>query len=164
MREAGEAALRRRGQPWTISADDWFSDVERLRSLFGALIDADGEGVALVPATSYGFAVAARNIPLGPADRVLVLAEEYPSGVYTWRAAARAAGAMVVTVEPRAGQSWTEAVLEALDERVSVVSVPNVHWTDGALVDLAAVAPAPTPSAPGWSWTGASPSGRCRST
>jgi selenocysteine lyase/cysteine desulfurase len=27
-------------------------------------------------------------------------------------------------------------VLEAIDERVRVVSVPSVHWTDGALLDL----------------------------
>ena len=27
-------------------------------------------------------------------------------------------------------------MLEVLDERVRIVSVPNVHWTDGALVDL----------------------------
>ena len=31
-------------------------------------------------------------------------------------------------------------MLEVLDERISVVSVPNVHWTDGAAIDLAAVA------------------------
>jgi selenocysteine lyase/cysteine desulfurase len=31
-------------------------------------------------------------------------------------------------------------VLAALDERVAIVSVPNVHWTDGALLDLAAIA------------------------
>jgi len=73
---------------------------------------------------------------VGPADRVLVLAEEYPSGVYAWRGT----GAQIVTVERGADRSWTEAVLEALDERISVVSVPNVHWTDGAVLDLAAVA------------------------
>jgi selenocysteine lyase/cysteine desulfurase len=38
------------------------------------------------------------------------------------------------------GGSWTEAVLAALDERIRVVSVPPVHWTDGARVDLDAVA------------------------
>ncbi len=139
VRAAGEAALEQRGRPWTISPGDWFSDVERLRALFGALVGADAEGVALVPATSYGFAVAARNLPLAAGDRVLVLAEEYPSGIYTWRAATRAAGAEIVTVHREPGQGWTEAILEILDERVGVVSVPNVHWTDGALVDLAAV-------------------------
>jgi selenocysteine lyase/cysteine desulfurase len=138
---AGVAALERRGRPWTIHADDWFTDVEHLRGLFGQLMGSDAEGVALVPATSYGFAVAARNRQLKPGDRVLVLADEYPSGIYTWRAATRQAGAELLTVTRHDGQTWAEAVLAALDERVAVVSVPQVHWTDGALVDLHAVAP-----------------------
>jgi selenocysteine lyase/cysteine desulfurase len=140
VREAGEAALESRGQPWLISASDWFTDVERLRSLFAQLIGASADGVAIVPATSYGFAVAARNLPLQAGQRVLVLAEEYPSGIYTWRAASRRAGAELLTVDREPGSSWTDAVLAALDERVAVVSVPNVHWTDGALLDLAAIA------------------------
>ena len=45
-----------------------------------------------------------------------------------------------MTVARVQGQGWTEAVMEALDERVKVVSVPNVHWTDGAALDLDAVA------------------------
>jgi selenocysteine lyase/cysteine desulfurase len=138
-REAGEAALERRSRPWTITPADWFTDVERLRDRFARLIGADAEGVALVPATSYGFAVAARNLPLARGDRVLVLAEEYPSGVYTWQASTRATGAEIVTAVREPGQSWTDAVLAVLDERVRVVSVPHVHWTDGALVDLDAV-------------------------
>jgi selenocysteine lyase/cysteine desulfurase len=69
----------------------------------------------------------------------VVLADEYPSGIYTWRAATRAVGAEIVTVSRATGQTWTDAVLEVLDERVAVVSVPNVHWTDGALIDLAVV-------------------------
>lgn len=136
VRAAGEAALERRARPWTIVADDWFNDVERLRSLFAAIIGADAEGVAIVPATSYGFAVAAHNLPLAAGQRVLVLAEEYPSGVYTWRGAAQRAGAEVLTVTRAPGQDWTRAVLDALDERIAIVSVPNVHWTDGALIDL----------------------------
>ena len=140
VRIAGETALERRGRPWTISAPDWFVDVERLRALFGELIGTSGEGVAIVPATSYGFAVAARNLALRAGQRVLVLEEEYPSGVYTWRAAARRSSAEIRTVAREPGQSWTDAVLAALDERVAIVSVPNVHWTDGALVDLAPIA------------------------
>lgn len=140
VRAAGEAALERRAQPWTIAAVDWFADVERLRGLFGRLVGSDAEGVALVPATSYGFAVAARNLPLRAGQRVLVLAEEYPSGIYTWRSAARKAGAEILTVAREPGQSWTEAVLAVLDERVAIVSVPNVHWTDGSLVDLEPIA------------------------
>ncbi len=140
VRAAGEAALERRGRPWAISAADWFVDVERLRSLFAQIIGANAEGVALVPATSYGFAIAAANLPLRAGQRVLVLADEYPSGIYTWLAVADRTGAEILTVTRESGQSWTDAVLAALDERVGIVSVPNVHWTDGALVDLGPIA------------------------
>ncbi|MBD0281668.1 MAG: aminotransferase class V-fold PLP-dependent enzyme [Thermoleophilaceae bacterium] len=140
VRLAGERALERRGRPWTIEGSDWFSDVERLRTLFGRLIGADADGIAIVPATSYGFSVAWRNLDLRPADRILVLAGEFPSGILSWRTAARKTGAEIVTVAPERGQSWTDAILAALDERIRVVSVPNVHTTDGALIDLEAVA------------------------
>ena len=136
VRAAGERALGRRARPWTISESDWFADVETLRAQFARLVGADADGIALVPATSYGFAVASRALGLAPGRRVMVLAEEYPSGVYTWRAATRRAGAELLTVERESGQTWTDAVLARLDERVAVVSVPHVHWTDGALVDL----------------------------
>jgi selenocysteine lyase/cysteine desulfurase len=136
VRAAGEAALERRSRPWTITADDWFSDVERPRASFAQLVGADAEGIALVPATSYAFAVAANNLALRPGDRVLVLGAEYPSGIYSWQAAVRASGAEILTVQREPGQSWTEAVLAVLDVRVRVVCVPHVHGTDGALVDL----------------------------
>ncbi|MGH3785766.1 MAG: aminotransferase class V-fold PLP-dependent enzyme [Pseudonocardiaceae bacterium] len=140
VRAAGEQALQRRAQPWTIAAADWFTDVERLRALIGQLLGDDAEGVALVPATSYGFAVAAANLVAHPGARVLVLAEEYPSGIYTWRRFATRHQAEIVTVERAPGQRWTDAVLGLIDERAAVVSVPNVHWTDGAWLDLPAVA------------------------
>jgi selenocysteine lyase/cysteine desulfurase len=139
VRAAGEAALERQAAPWTIGSEDWFTEVERLRKLFARLIGADAEGVALIPATSYGMAVAAANLEAGPGERALVLAEEYPSGIYTWRAFARRTGAEIHTVRPENGESWTEAMLAALDARTRIVSVPNVHWTNGALVDLEAV-------------------------
>ncbi|RST04341.1 aminotransferase class V-fold PLP-dependent enzyme [Streptomyces sp. WAC07149] len=137
---AGSAALRWRAQPWRIRAADWFTAAERRRELFAGLIGAAADDVALVPASSYGMAVAAANLTAAAGSRVLVLADEYPSGIYTWWRFAEATRAHMLTVRREPGQSWTEAVLAALDERVAVVSVPQVHWTDGALLDLDAVA------------------------
>ena len=139
VRAAGEAALVQRSRPWTITADDWFSDVERLRSSVARLINGSPEGVALVPASSYGLAVAARNLHAGPSDRVLVLDQEFPSSYYTWRRFADRTGSDMVEVDRQPGQRWTDAVLAALDERTAVVVVPNVHWTSGAWVDLHAL-------------------------
>ena len=137
--EAAAAALARRARPWLIGGDDWFSGAEERRALFARLAGVDPEGVALVPATSYGLAVAAANLTARPGQRVLVLAGDYPSNRYTWQRFAGRTGAEVVTVERRDGQRWGEAVVAALDERVAVVAVLATHWTDGGSVDLAAI-------------------------
>jgi|SRR5829696_416679 len=138
--DAGHEALRRRAAPWTIDTPDWFSGVERLRGLVAGLFGGDAEGVALVPASSYGLATVARNLPIRPGETIVVPQEEYPSAVYTWRTCARDTGARIVTVRRAAGQGWADAVVAAVDRGTAVVSVPQVHWTDGALVDLDAVA------------------------
>src|SRR6266508_4617984 len=73
-RLAGEAALRRRAQPWLIRAEDWFTEAEERRTLFAQLAGVDADGVALVPASSYGLAVAAANLGAEPGRRVAVVA------------------------------------------------------------------------------------------
>jgi selenocysteine lyase/cysteine desulfurase len=137
--EAGAAATARRAWPWLTGGGDWFTGAEERRALFAELAGVDAEGVALVPATSYGLAVAAANLTARPGQRVLVLAGDYPSNRYTWQRFAGRTGAELVTVERRDGQRWGEAVVAALDERVAVVAVLATHWTDGGSVDLAAI-------------------------
>ncbi|HET9005934.1 MAG TPA: aminotransferase class V-fold PLP-dependent enzyme [Actinomycetes bacterium] len=137
--EAGAAATARRARPWLTGGRDWFTEADERRALFAELAGVDLEGVALVPATSYGLAVAAANLTARPGQRVLVLAGDYPSNRYTWQRFAGRTGAEVVTVERRDGQRWGEAVVAALDERVAVVAVLATHWTDGGSVDLAAI-------------------------
>jgi selenocysteine lyase/cysteine desulfurase len=136
---AGAAAIAGRARPWRIEGDDWFTESEERRALFARLAGLDPEGVALVPATSYGLAVAAANLDARPGQRVLVLADDYPSNRYTWQRFAGRTGAELVAVERRDGQGWGEAVVEALDERTAVVAVLATHWTDGGAVDLAAI-------------------------
>jgi selenocysteine lyase/cysteine desulfurase len=136
VRLAGERALHRLAAPWSIGPAGWFDEVERLRALFARVAGADPDGVAIVPATSYGLAVAAANTDANPGERVVLLAGDFPSNVHTWTAWADRVGAEVVTVERRADEGWTQPLLDSLDERVRVVSVPSVHWTDGSVVDL----------------------------
>jgi selenocysteine lyase/cysteine desulfurase len=140
VRRAAEGALDRRASPWSIRAADWFGEVERLRALFARVAGAEPDGVAIVPSTSYGLAVAAANTEATPGDRVVLLAGDFPSNVHTWTAWAERRGAGVVTVERPAGHGWTEPLLDSLDERVRVVSVPSVHWVDGSTVELECVA------------------------
>src|SRR3546814_2198481 len=49
---AGEAGLRRKAQPWTVTPQDFFTDSEVVRGLFARLVNATAEDVALIPARS----------------------------------------------------------------------------------------------------------------
>lgn len=138
-REAGRGALDVRGRPWQTKSADWFEGVERRRALFAQLVGVSAENVALVPATSYGLAAAAKNLEVRAGQRVLVLADEFPSNFHTWRAFCARRGCELLVVRRVPGQEWTDAVLGALDERVAIAAIPNVHWTDGAFVDLVTI-------------------------
>ena len=137
--EAGAEAIARKRQPWRIRPEDFFTESERARTLFAELLGARADDIALVPAASYGLAVAAANLPVAPGRRILVLAEQFPSNVYTWRALATRTGAEVVTVARPADGDWTRALLAHLDDRVAITAVPHCHWIDGGLLDLAAI-------------------------
>ena len=137
--EIGIQAVKRRETPWMIDSYEWFGRAEELRSAVAELMDADADGIALVPAASYGIAVAAANTPLAAGQNVVVLEHQFPSNVYAWRALADARGAELRTARKDAADSWTGAVLDAIDDDTAIVAVPNCHWTDGALVDLVRV-------------------------
>jgi selenocysteine lyase/cysteine desulfurase len=136
----GAAAVGRKLRPWQIRAEDFFADSERARGLFAWLLGARADDIALVPAASYGLALAAANLPVAPGERILVLAEQFPSNVYTWRALGARTGAEVVTIARPADRDWTGAVLAGLDQRVAITALPHCHWIDGGLLDLAAIA------------------------
>lgn len=138
-REAGQMALARKSQPWSVTVPDFFDPVDRYRRLVAQVLGADVEGVAVTPSVSYGLATAAANLTVAPEHRIVVLADQFPSNVYIWRDLAQRCGARVVTVEVPSDKTPTEALVEAIDDGVDVVASAPAHWTDGRVVDLRAV-------------------------
>ena len=138
-RIAGQEGVARKSRPWNITASDFFEGSETARGLFAELVGADAEGVAIVPSASYGIATAAANIPVAPGQTIVLLEDQFPSNVYPWRELAAQTGATIVTVARPADYDWTAALLAQIDERTAVVAVPNCHWTDGSLIDLARI-------------------------
>src|SRR5947209_18835193 len=67
---AGDRGLRRKAQPWTLAAADFFTSSETVRKLFAQLINADTDHVALAPADAYGMAQAPQNIPIRWRQRI----------------------------------------------------------------------------------------------
>jgi len=72
-------------------------------------------------------------------DRILLVAEEFPSGVLPWITVARKTGAVLSFVPAPERGGWTQAILANLDKRVKVVAMSTCHWTNAALIDLSPI-------------------------
>lgn len=139
--EAGMASYRQKAQPWNVKAPgDFFTGPDGLRAEAAQLFGGSPENVALVPSASYGLAAAARNLSPAAGSEILVLKDQFPSNVYTWRVLAERTGATVRTVSRSANQSWTEAVMTAIGPQTAVLALPQVHWADGGSLDLETIA------------------------
>lgn len=125
-RAAAKAATERQTTPWELLPPDttaFKEDVENCRAGFAPLIGATADDIALVPATSYAMAVAAKNLlppgTLQPGDQILVIEQQFQSNYYVWEEAAKAAGAEML-VCPRAEDfDWTSAIVGVLEGEVA---------------------------------------------
>jgi len=134
--EAGLRAVRTKASPWNLSGPEWFAGSEELRALAARVMGTDSDGVALVPAASYGIATAAANLPLSRGQTIVILHQQFPSNVYAWYELAKKNGGRVVVAQREPGVDWTEALMRAIDDHTAIVAVPQCHWTDGSKVDL----------------------------
>ncbi|MBA3790027.1 MAG: aminotransferase, partial [Rubrobacter sp.] len=76
-RETGEWAAGRKSRPWEILPEDFFEDVEEARHLFARIVGGDPDGVAIIPAVSYGISIAAANTPVKAGERILILEDQF---------------------------------------------------------------------------------------
>lgn len=137
---AGLEGLRRKRDPSSIPPAMFFKESDEARRLFGRLVGAPADSVALIPAASYGLATAARNLAVRRGQNLVVMHEQFPSNVYTWRRLAEESAAELRTVGPSTSTtSWDEQIMDAIDESTALVTMSAVHWADGTLFDLYAV-------------------------
>ncbi|MEM6427981.1 MAG: aminotransferase class V-fold PLP-dependent enzyme [Deinococcota bacterium] len=139
---AGHGGIMFKTVPTQISPPDFFSGVDDAKRHFAQLVNAPAARIALIPAVSYGIATVAANLDLESGQRIVLLHEQFPSNVYTWRRL-QADGIIIDTVQPPTrearGQHWNEAILDAIRPDTAVVALGHVHWADGTKFDLDAI-------------------------
>ena len=138
-RDAGMIGAGKKAQPWQLGKIEFQEEPDRARKLFAKLIGAPPQDVAIVPATSYGIATAAANLPVKSGHRIVLLDDQYPNNVLPWIEKCEREGAELVFVARAEGDNLTSGVLEAIDERTAITALPHCFWTDGTLIDLVAV-------------------------
>jgi selenocysteine lyase/cysteine desulfurase len=143
---AGETGARRKAEPWKLGAEFFASQYDRARAAAARIINASPDDVALISSVGYGVATAAKGLAVPKGTRVVVLEDDHSSPVLEWMSRAASQGFTVDPVRRPADGDWTSAVLDTIARKgagpAAVVSISNVHWSDGSLIDLDRVAPA----------------------
>ena len=146
VREAGQLGVTTKSFPWNMGAAHGTEISERARKAAASLLGTAADNVAITGAVSYGIATAAKNLTIARGTRVLMIEGEFPSLALVWPELAAAAGAVVEVVARPADGDWTSALLEAIERPgaapVGLAALTPLHWSDGALIDLARIAPA----------------------
>ncbi len=145
VERAGIEGIRSKRNPALVSPGDFFETSDNVRTAFAGIIGAsDDKRISLAPAASYGVATAARNLDCAPGSKIVVLSEQFPSHVYSWRRLADECNLELNAVTPPPdgsdrGRVWNERILEAITAGTAAVCLPTVHWTDGTRYDLQAI-------------------------
>ena len=135
-KEIGLKVLDQLSCPWKLTESDFFEPVELARTEAAKLMAVSAENICFVTSTSYAISMAAQMVKAPVGRSLLILEGQFPSNVYTWRELGRRENRKILTIKKELGVSLTAAVLSKIDETVGLVALPQVHWTDGASLDL----------------------------
>jgi selenocysteine lyase/cysteine desulfurase len=134
---AQEAYSRKRAAPFRLSHEEQLAVLDDARARITTLIGAERGSVALSVNTGAGINLAARGLPLGRGDVVVIPDLEFPANVYPWMAASRARGFTLHIVPARDGLLDEDAVLAAIDQTSArVLALSWVGFATGFVADL----------------------------
>eukprot|EP00040_Diaphanoeca_grandis_P018848 m.99191 g.99191 ORF g.99191 m.99191 type:complete len:437 (-) comp27136_c0_seq1:96-1406(-) len=144
--QEGVVGLSAKLTPWRGMGSDDVADVIRQR--FGRLINAPATSIAIVPTTSFAMSLAAANIAedtsLNKGDTIVVLGDQMGSNVLPWQNLCKKKSLKLKVVpnpsrHSLATETWTAAILKAIDRHVRIVAIPVVHWGTGVQLDVIAI-------------------------
>ncbi len=147
----GIEAIKIKSNPKLITQETFFESNQILKNTCAKLVNAAPDRIALVPSASYGMAIVAKNLAskkgLKPGHHILLVKDEFPSDVYAWDEICAHKGLRIRTIAPPdnledRGKVWNQRLIAAINTETCLVAISPVHWADGTLFDLKAIATA----------------------
>ena len=124
----------------TTDKDALFASIERTRSAFARLIRCDADEVAFTKNVSEGLNIIAAAIDWAPGDNVVVCLDvEHPNNVYPWLNLRERNGIEVRIVPQVDGHVDAQRLIDAMDERTRLVTLPTVSFSPGFRTDVSSV-------------------------
>jgi selenocysteine lyase/cysteine desulfurase len=116
----------------------------RIRELFASIIACRSIDISIMPSTAFAITLAAKNIHkhAKQSGKILILQDQFCSAIYPWQDlcdSSKGNLTLEIVPYPENGQTWTDGVLERLDDSVVATCLPPLHWADGALLDLSKI-------------------------
>jgi selenocysteine lyase/cysteine desulfurase len=145
VEKVGHEAVSKKCFPHEITADKFFTGVEKLRRTFSEFVDiSDYQNTAIIPSVSYGIATVANNVKLEPGDEIIIVDAQFPSNVYAWQKIAEKNNAKIKVISPpdtfqNRGKIWNQSILNAINNKTALVAISPAHWADGTLFGLKAI-------------------------
>ena len=117
-----------------------FAAVEKTREAFARLIRCDVDEVAYTKNVSEGLNMVAASLDWQPGDNVVVCLDmEHPNNVYPWLNLRERSGIKVRTVPDNDGHVSAQRLIDSVDDRTRIVSLPTVTFAPGFRADVASV-------------------------
>lgn len=142
VKEAGIQALEKKASPWKFTNAVWFNQTETLRAFAAKIFCTNPGNIALIPSASYGLALAAKNIAPQRGKKIILLEGQFPSNFYVWQEMSERTGMPLVTISKNENKTFTESLLEAIDDNTAIVSIPNCHWMNGEYIHVQVISDA----------------------
>ena len=118
----------------------WNEQMASLRERGRILLNAaDAADIALLKNTSEGLSVVAGGLKWQRGDRIVGIADEFPSNRIVWQAL-RPQGVEFVAVDIHANDDPEAALLAACDEHTRLLAISSIHYASGLRLDLARLA------------------------
>jgi selenocysteine lyase/cysteine desulfurase len=115
--------------------ETWLARIDEIRGLFARLIGAAADEIALgANATACHAGVAAALAPAQRRRRIVTTSLDFPSTRYLWQAQAQRGFEIVEVVSPDGVAMPVDGLVAAIDERVAIVAVALVAYSNGALL------------------------------
>lgn len=114
-----------------------FTMLEDVRTRFARFINAGREEIAFTKNVSEGLNIIAASLPMEAGDNVVVtLSLEHPNNVYPWLNQRAQRGIEVKAIPDRDGHIDIDAMLDAIDTRTRVVTLPTISFSPGFRADV----------------------------
>lgn len=139
--QAAKNALIKDRNPFNLKADDFFSDVNKVKIEFGKLINSPKENIALIPSSSYGFSSVLNNVKSTSGKTAITIKDEFPGSYFCLKKWTKKNNNNLKVISPSSsshivGENWNEQILDNINNNTSLVLMSSIHWMNGTKFKL----------------------------